>query len=110
MTGTSGARAVLVAADRIEAKIVEAEKLRTAIEEIRRLHAPVAVCSGCHLRECPGDCDWHKYDVDPTEIVCNVCCFDERDAARGAWCLEAHDHTADGPGCSTAEIVARAGL
>ena len=31
-------RAVLAAADKIEARIVEAEKLRAVVEEIRRLH------------------------------------------------------------------------
>lgn len=106
----SDSRSIIADADRIEARIVEAEKLRTALEEIKRLHAPVQVCNGCHLRECPGDCDsdwnWAEH---LTEIICSVCCFDERDAARGTWCIEAHDHFNDAT-CSTTDILARAGL
>lgn len=105
---SQGVRGLIAAADDVQARIADAEKLRAALEEIDRLHAPVEVCNGCHLRECPGDCDWGTCGREPTEIVCAVCCFDERDAARGEWCIEAHDH--GGPGCSTAEIIARAGL
>lgn len=109
---TTGARGLMAAADKIEARIVEAEKLLAVVEEIRRLHAPVLVCNGCHLRECPGDCDWpsHVDSHEATETICAVCCFDERDAARGEWCISAHEHTLGGPACSTAEIIARAGL
>lgn len=86
-------------------------KAFAALAEIERLHAPVEVCTGCHLRECPGDCDWagELDDDDPrTVTVCSACCWDDRDNARSEDCILTHQHDTDGPACATAEIVARA--
>lgn len=83
------ARAVIAAADKIEARIVEAEKLRAALEEIRLLHSARIMPDG--------------------EMWCDVCCFDES-GHQTEDCELCHEHTAEGPGCSTAEIIARAGL
>ena len=91
------ARAVLAAADKIEAKIVEAEKLRAALEEIRRLHAETAFwMDGAE----PGE---------RIKVVCNICCLDAS-GYRSEECEDSHEHSADGPACSTTEIIARAGL
>lgn len=109
VTGHSGARGILAAADKIEGRIVEAEKMRTALEEIKRLHAPRGVCEGCGDTYRPHDRDC--IDGGPLLSVCSVCCFDGH--GWGDECQGAHDHvgdTADGPACSTAEIIARCGL
>ena len=89
---TGGARGLIAAADKIEAKIVEAEKLRAALEEIKRLHAPLMMPVNDEL--------WR---------VCDHCCFED-DGHLTEDCAQSHEHTADGPGCATAEVIARAGL
>lgn len=97
VTGHSGARRLLAAADKIEGRIVEAEKMRTALEEIKRLHAEAAF--------------WDD-DAQPGErirMVCNICCLDPGGYPSDE-CEESHEHSADGPACSTAEIIARCGL
>lgn len=105
------ARNLIAAADQIEARIVEAEKLRAALEEIKRLHAPVTVCAYCHLKECPGDdCDFASGYLDEPERVCGICCWDNNDNAREQVCIDSHEHVDGGPACSTAEIIARAEL
>lgn len=85
-----------------------------ALADIERLHNPVTVCIGCHIRECKGDCeggDREAFYGDPrTVTVCGLCCWDNYDNGRSADCIECHDHEAGGPVCSTAEIIARAGL
>lgn len=86
----SGVRGLMAAADHIEARIVEAEKLRAALEEIKRLHWPKHV----------DDTDQDAANI----LVCAHCCSD------GENCLDFHDHDTTGPACSTAEIIARAGL
>lgn len=91
------------------AELVAAGVMRNAIEEIKRLHAPVEVCPGCHLIECPGDCDWNE-GCDDTARVCGICCWDNNDNAREQTCIDTHDHDRGGPACSTAAIIARAGL
>lgn len=91
------ARGIMAAADKIEARIVEAEKMRAALEEIRRLHSETAF--------------WMD-DAEPGErikVVCTLCCLDVG-GYRSEECESSHEHTADGPACSTAEIIARAGL
>ena len=85
---SAGARGVLAAADQIHARIVEAEKLRAALEDIRRLHGTVVV-GGL--------------------VVCAICCLDVG-GYRHEECADSHEHTASGPGCSTTEILARAGI
>lgn len=87
---TRGARGLIAAADQIEARIAEAEKLRTALEQIQRLHAPIIM---------PTDC----------VPVCSMCCFDEA-GYQTSDCMDSHEHSDSGPACSTAEIIARAGL
>lgn len=93
---TTGARGLMAAADKIEARIVEAEKLRTALEEIQRLHQPMMFPVGAKLEH------WVK--------LCSVCCFEESSNRQTEDCELCHEHTAEGPACSTAEIIARAGL
>ena len=91
------ARGLMAAADQIEARIVEAEKMRAALEEIKRLHAETAF--------------WMN-DAEPGErikVVCNICCLDAG-GHRSEECEDSHEHSADGPVCSTVEIIARAGL
>ena len=92
----SAVRGLLAAADQVEARIVEAEKLRAALEEIRRLHQPMMFPAGADLQR------WVK--------VCGHCCFGEATGQQSDDCAVFHEHAADGPGCATAEIIARAGL
>lgn len=84
-----------------------------ALEEIKRMHAPVTACAGCHLSECHGDCDRADKlpEDEPRQVaVCGICCWDSNDNARSQRCLDFHDHADDEPCCRTAEIIARAGL
>lgn len=83
----------LADAEQIEARIVEAEKLRAALEEVRRLHQPMVMPIDGRLL-----------------MVCSHCCFEEGSGMSTEDCLDSHEHTADGPACATAEIIARAGL
>ena len=53
-------------------------------------HVAVTVCAGCHLTECPGDCDWN--DTGTKDTVCRGCCWDHTDNARSQHCLDHHDH------------------
>jgi hypothetical protein len=85
---SAGARGVLAAADQIHARIADAEKLRAALEEIRRLHGTVTV---------------------DALVVCAICCLDVG-GVRHDECVDSHEHTDTGPGCSTTEILARAGI
>ena len=98
------ARGLIAAADKIEARIVEAEKLRAALEEIKRLHAPrSAMCDECYgggCRDCEDAGGWQ---------ICSLCCLDEEGDVLDN-CIACHQHTNDIPACSTAEIIARAGL
>lgn len=61
-----------------------------ALEEIKRLHQPIIMPAA-------------------SDVVCSLCCFDAA-GYQTADCLESHEHTFTGPSCSTAEIIARAGL
>lgn len=94
---TGPAHRLMAAADKIEARIVEAEKLRTALEEIKRLHAETAFW------------DDNAQPGERISVVCTICCLDPS-GYRSDECEESHEHSADGPACSTAEIIARAGL
>ena len=85
------ARGLMAAADQIEARIVEAEKLRAALEEIKRLHEP------------------RRWGSTDQILICPLCCLDAA-GYREQFCVDYHEHTADGPGCATAETIARAGL
>lgn len=90
-----------------------------ALTAIKRLHAPVTVCRGCRLRECPGDCDWSTGDSDQVTI-CSLCCTaaGARTGREGhpgrvqvsGECVDSHDHVPGRPVCSTVEIIERAGL
>ena len=91
----------------------EIDRAMNALADIKRLHLLVTVCAGCHNRQCPGDCHWvdELDDDDPhTVAVCSACCWDDRDNARSEECILTHQHHRGGPVCSTAEIIARAGL
>lgn len=92
-------------------RIAAAAKAFAALTEIKRLHTPVTACPGCHLRECPGDCDcdWNSYDH-PVALVCGICCWSQVDNARDPGCIDSHDHAPGRPACSTVEIIERAGL
>ncbi len=92
MSGESGVTGILAAADHIEARIVEAEKTRAALEQIRQLHAPTLM---------PIDGGLLK--------LCDHCCFDDAGQQTDD-CANSHEHTVDGPACHTAEIIARSGL
>jgi hypothetical protein len=89
---SAGARGVLAAADQIHARIADAEKLRAALEEIRRLHQPMMLPIGSSLL-----------------MVCDHCCFEDS-GHQTEDCAASHEHTVDGPACHTAEILARSGL
>jgi hypothetical protein len=91
MTG-DGVRGVLAAADHIEARIVEAEKLRAALEEMMRLHQPILLPT-----------------AKAVYMLCDHCCFDDS-GHQTQDCIDSHEHSFDGPACATAEIIARAGL
>lgn len=67
----------------------ESRRFRAALEEIRRLHAPRIMPDG--------------------EMWCDLCCFDES-GHQTEDCAESHDHQPGRAACSTAEIIARAGL
>jgi len=86
---TTGARGLMAAADKIEARIVEAEKLRAALEEIRLLHSARIMPDG--------------------QMWCDVCCFDEG-GHQTEDCAQSHEHHVGWAACSTTEIIARAGL
>lgn len=111
------ARSVIAAADKVQARA--AEKALAALAEIKRNHAPVTVCRGCGLRECPGDCDWSTGDSDQVTI-CSLCCTDvgaqtgregqPRPVQVSEECVDSHDHAPGRPACSTVEIIERAGL
>ena len=94
----SPVRAMLDAADAITAKLVENEHLRQALEEIRRIHAPV------QIGVLPGDCFQ----------VCAGCCyaddFDRDTAHRMSACVDWHHHGDEYPICPTAAILDRAGI
>ena len=111
---TGGARGIIAAADHIEARIVEAEKLRAALEEIKRLHAPSVACRGCCSTQCPGDCDWSDAYNGELLTVCGHCCIDIGEHRQNDECLTDHEHGVEYgdqvAACSTAEIIARAGL
>ena len=87
-----GITAILAAADTIETRIAEAEKLRAAIDQIKRLHAPMVMPINDHLL-----------------LLCDHCCFDDAGQQTDD-CANSHEHTVDGPACHTAEIIAQAGL
>lgn len=95
----------------IAGEIDRCSKAKAALVEIERLHTAVETCAGCHLKECPGDCDWADGEAfygDPrTVVVCGLCCWDSYENARSEECIESHDHDG-GPLCSTTEIIARA--
>lgn len=94
---SGGVRRLMAVADDVQVRIADAEKLRAALEEIKRLHAEVAFWSD---------------DAEPGErirVVCVICCLDVG-GYPSEECDDSHDHSADGPGCSTGEIIARAGL
>lgn len=101
------ARAVLAAADTVAARIADAEKAVAALEEIKRLHTPMEVCAGCGQVDCHPCC---TTSVEECLSICRSCCRDERYAMAANECWRSHEHTADGPACATAEIIARAGL
>lgn len=88
----AGARGVLAAADQIHARIADAEKLRAALEEIRRLHQPRILPTGSSLL-----------------MVCDHCCFEDS-GQQTEDCVASHEHTVDGPACHTTEIIGRSGL
>ena len=76
------------------------DRMRQALEEIKRLHAEITFLID---------------DGEPVERikrVCSICCLNigRFGGYRGKECEESHQHTADGPACSTVEIIARAGL
>lgn len=87
----SGVGRLMAPADRIEARIADAEKLRAALEEIKRLHQPMMMPGSSLL------------------MLCDHCCFEDC-GNQTADCAESHQHTAGGPGCATADIIARWGL
>jgi hypothetical protein len=89
---TSGVTRILAAADKIEARIVEAEKLRAALEQIKQLHAAIVMPINNHLL-----------------LLCDHCCFDDAGKQTDD-CANSHEHTVDGPACHTAEIIATADL
>lgn len=86
---TEGVRGLLAAADKIESRIVEAEKMRAALEEIKRLHSARIMPDG--------------------QMWCDLCCFDES-GHQTEDCAASHEHQAGWAACSTTEIIARAGL
>lgn len=69
------------------------DHMRAALEEIKRLHS-VRILQ-------KGQSAWRA--------GCQVCCCDES-GHQTEDCLGSHEHTLNGPVCSTAEIIARAGL
>ena len=69
------------------------DTMRAALEEIKRLHARSVTRPGM-----PG-----------AVAVCALCCLDTG-GYRTDECIDSHEHTTDGPVCSTTEIIARAGL
>lgn len=85
------ARSLITAADAVTAQF---ETMRSALEQIRRLHTPLMF-------------PW----LDSGRIVqlCGLCCFDESERQTQD-CIDSHQHDAETPGCSTAEIITRAGL
>jgi hypothetical protein len=87
-----GITGILAAADLIEARIVEAEKTRAALEQIKQLHAPMVMPINDHLL-----------------LLCDHCCFDDAGQQTDD-CANSHQHTVDGPACHTAEIIAQAGM
>ena len=89
---TSGVTRILAAADKIEARIVEAEKTYAALEQIKQLHAPMVMPIDNHLL-----------------LLCDHCCFDDAGQQTDD-CANSHEHTVDGPACHTAEIIAKAGM
>ncbi len=89
---TSAARAVLAAANTLEARITDCERLRAALEDIKRLHAPAKFTS-----------------MGSSWEVCSTCCVDP-DGATSSDCDIWHDHVDGAPTCATAAIIERAGL
>lgn len=88
----SGITGILAAADKIEARIVEAEKTHAALNQIKQLHAPMVMPINDHLL-----------------LLCDHCCFDDAGQQTDD-CANSHQHSVDGPACHTAEIIARSGL
>lgn len=87
---SEGARGVIAAADTITGKIVEAEKMRAALEEIKRLHSARIMPDG--------------------QMWCDICCFDQS-GHQTEDCAQSHEHRIEWTSaCSTAEIIGRAGL
>lgn len=105
---------LMAAADRIEARIADAEKLRAALQDIKRLHDEVVVCRGCCSAHCPGDCDWSERYGGELLTVCNHCCIDTFHQGQNEECIDEHEHSSEygdqAGACATAEIIARCGL
>lgn len=84
------------------------DRLENAAAELRDLHRPITACTSCH-QEVTGECC-----NTPTVVVCDYCCWDERDNARSQECLDCHDHGGEHrdptPICPTIAILERAGL
>ncbi len=87
-------------------------KLRSVlntVEQLRKLHTPIAVCRGCCSALCCGDCDWaDEYDGELLTI-CSHCCLDSYENKQNYTCLDFHEHGAEyGPQksiCATGEIL-----
>ena len=77
--------------------VTEIDTMRAALQEIKRLHAVSLV--------------WESTIGEERKLksVCVLCCLDTG-GYRTDECEDSHEHTADGPVCSTTEIIARAGL
>lgn len=75
------------------------DRMRAVLEEIKRLHATRTAEFGILAAR-------HGSPV----AVCGHCCIDARSGYVSADCVDCHQHTATGPACCTAEIIARAGL
>ena len=85
---------MLDAADRITDQLVTTEKLRAALTEIRRIHAPVKI--GADFEVCAGCC-YHDDE-------------DRLDGLRTQACIDWHHHGDPYPICPTAAILDRVGL